>query len=86
MNIVINNTSGSEVDVSEDDNGNTVVNIRDKEADSTVSRYPVYVGSPVEFKCMVVGSGIKCLVEDIEDPNSEISKSLQRSFEINRRR
>lgn len=31
MNIIINNTSGSKVDASEDDNGNVVITIADKE-------------------------------------------------------
>lgn len=38
MNIIINNTSGSEVDVSEDDKGNVTVNITSNELNSEVKK------------------------------------------------
>lgn len=63
MNIIVNNLNGSKVDVSEDDNGNTVINITSKD-------------------CSV----IKRLADDLKSPNSEVSKSMRKAFDINRRR
>ena len=69
MNIIVNNFNGSKVDVSEDDNGNTVINITSNET--------VTVGS--------IREAVKESWGKLANPNSHESKMLNRSARLSRR-
>lgn len=69
MNIIVNNFNGSKVDVSEDDNGNTVINITSNEV--------VTVGS--------IREAVKESWGKLANPNSHESKMLNRSVRAPRR-
>ena len=69
MNIIVNNFNGSKVEVSEDDNGNTVINITSNEV--------VTVGS--------IREAVKESWGKLANPNSHESKMLNRSVRAPRR-
>lgn len=69
MAIIVNNFNGSKVDVSEDDNGNTVINITSNET--------VTVGS--------IREAVKESWGKLANPNSHESKMLNRSARLSRR-
>ena len=69
MNIIVNNFNSSKVEVSEDDNGNTVINIANSEA--------VTVGS--------IREAVKESWGKLANPNSHESKMLNRSVRAPRR-
>lgn len=69
MNIIVNNFNGSKVDVSEDDNGNTVIDIASNEV--------VTVGS--------IHEAVKESWGKLSNPNSYESKMLNRSARLSRR-
>ena len=69
MAIVVNNLNGSKVEVSEDDNGNTVINIASNEV--------VTVGS--------IREAVKESWGRLANPNSHESKMLNRSARLSRR-
>lgn len=69
MNIIVNNLNGSKVDVREDDNGNTVIDITSNEV--------VTVGS--------IREAVKESWGKLANPNSHESKMLNRSVRAPRR-
>lgn len=69
MAIIVNNLNGSKVDVSEDDNGNTVINIANNDT--------VTVGS--------IREAVKESWGKLANPNSHESKMLNRSVRLSRR-
>ena len=69
MAIVVNNLNGSKVDVREDDNGNTIINITSNEV--------VTVGS--------IREAVKESWGKLANPNSHESKMLNRSARLSRR-
>lgn len=69
MAIIVNNLNGSKVEVSEDDNGNTVINITSNEV--------VAVGS--------IHEAVKESWGKLANPNSHESKMLNRSVRLSRR-
>lgn len=69
MTIIVNNLNGSKVEVSEDDNGNTVINITSNEV--------VTVGS--------IREAVKESWAKLANPNSHESKMLNRSVRAPRR-
>lgn len=69
MNIIVNNLNGSKVDVSEDDNGNTVINIA---SDETVTVSSIH-------------EAVKESWGKLANPNSHESKMLNRSARLSRR-
>lgn len=69
MSIIVNNLNGSKVDVREDDNGNTVIDITSNEV--------VTVGS--------IREAVKESWGKLANPNSHESKMLNRSVRLSRR-
>jgi len=69
MAIIVNNLNGSKVDVSEDDNGNTVINIANSES-VTVD---------------AIREAVKESWGKLANPNSHESKMLNRSARLSRR-
>lgn len=69
MNIIVNNLNGSKVEVSEDDNGNTVINIT---SDETVTVSSIH-------------EAVKESWGKLANPSSHESKMLNRSVRAPRR-
>lgn len=69
MAIIVNNTSGSKVDVSEDYNGNTVISIT----------------SNVGITSKDIQEEVKKGFEQLSNPNSYPSKMLNRAVKVQRR-
>lgn len=69
MAIIVNNLNGSKVEVSEDDNGNTVINIANSES-VTVD---------------AIREAVKESWGKLANPNSHESKMLNRSARLSRR-
>lgn len=94
MAIIINNATDSQVSVSDDGNGNTVIDIKSKDNRDPFSRVATYEREPTDFDYMIVGrlyfnivdNVINKLSDDVKTPNSKVSKSLKSAFDIKHRR
>ena len=73
MNIIVNNMNHSSVKVSKDDDGNTVITIND----SQERRIYNEVARPWSLNDFVAS---------MDDPKSDVSKSIARSLNVKRRR
>lgn len=59
MNIIINNTSGSEVDVSEDDNGNVIINITSNDLNSEVEKGFEQLSNPNSYPSKMLNRAVR---------------------------
>lgn len=73
MNIIVNNMNHSSVKVSKDDDGNTIITIEDSQARQIYDK----VARPWTLDEFLAS---------MDNPNSDVSKSISRSLEAPRRR
>lgn len=59
MNIIINNTSGSAVNVSEDDNGNVIVNITSSDLNSEVKKGFEQLSNPNSYPSKMLNKAVR---------------------------
>ena len=59
MNIIINNTSGSEADVSEDDNGNVIINITSNDLNSEVKKGFEQLSNPNSYPSKMLNRAVR---------------------------